>query len=277
MSNQPITHRRAFRRTDNFTPNTPKLKLTSEALPELTPTSVLLKIHAIAINYRDANISNGGNPWPVLPNGIICNDAAGEVVSIGEKVTSFTIGDRAAPITDTENISGRETKRSWLAADEDGVCADYVVFDESVLCKLPNYLDWVEATTIPCAGVTAWSALKGMSIGQTVLIQGRLHLLDWRMGDILCFLSLTYFYRNRRRKPLRPKTSKSIRSPHSPHIIKRRKTHPNPILVPRNPRCKLHPNTRLGHRSPSPHSRPRCRHRDRKRRNRISGAESSMY
>ncbi|CAG8092998.1 unnamed protein product [Penicillium salamii] len=50
--------------------------------------------------------------------------------------------------------------------------ADYLIFDEAVLCILPDYLDWEEASVIPCAGVTAWSALKGMSIGQTVLIQG---------------------------------------------------------------------------------------------------------
>ncbi|RAK99893.1 zinc-dependent alcohol dehydrogenase family protein [Aspergillus ibericus CBS 121593] len=173
MSNSKVTHRRAFRRTDDHTIGTPKLQLITEALPlPLSPTAVLLRIHAVALNYRDANIANGGNPWPVIPHGILCNDAAGEVIAIGDKVTTLTVGDRAAPITDTENISGRETKRSWLAADEDGVMADHIVFDERVLCKLPEYLDWVDAAMIPCAGVTAWSALKGMRIGQTVLIQG---------------------------------------------------------------------------------------------------------
>jgi NADPH:quinone reductase-like Zn-dependent oxidoreductase len=134
----------------------------------------LVKVYAVAINYRDANIANGGNPWPVLPNGILCNDAAGEIIAVGEKVKGLAIGDRVGPIIDTEYISGREVGRSWLAADEDGVMADHVVFDETVLCKLPVYLDWVSAATIPCAGVTAWSALKGMSVGHTVLIQGRL-------------------------------------------------------------------------------------------------------
>jgi NADPH:quinone reductase-like Zn-dependent oxidoreductase len=174
MSNTQVTTRRAFRRTDDYTPGTPKLKLVQEALPlPLAPTSVLVKVYAVAINYRDANIANGGNPWPVLPNGILCNDAAGEIIAVGEKVKALAIGDRVGPITDTDNISGREVGRSWLAADEDGVMADHIIFDEAVLCKLPDYLDWTSAATIPCAGVTAWSALKGMSIGQTVLIQGR--------------------------------------------------------------------------------------------------------
>lgn len=173
MASLQVTHRRAFRRTDDHTPGAPKLKLVNEPLwLPFAPTAVLIKVHAVALNYRDANIANGGNPWPVVPNGILCNDAAGEVIAVGDKVKSFIVGDRAAPITDTENISGREVKRSWLAADEDGVMADHIVFDEAVCCKLPEYLSWDEACIIPCAGVTAWSALKGMRIGQTVLIQG---------------------------------------------------------------------------------------------------------
>jgi NADPH:quinone reductase-like Zn-dependent oxidoreductase len=112
----------------------------------------------------------------VVPNGILGNDAAGEVIAVGNKVRTLAIGDRAAPITDTENISNREPSRSWLAADEDGVMADYLVFDERVLCKLPRYLSWEEAAIVPCAGVTAWSALKGMQIAQTVLIQGTMSI-----------------------------------------------------------------------------------------------------
>jgi NADPH:quinone reductase-like Zn-dependent oxidoreductase len=185
MSSPLVSHRRAFRRTDDYTPGKPKLKLVQEALAlPLAPTAVLIKVHAVSLNYRDANIANGGNPWPVIPNGILGNDAAGEVLAIGEKVKTLAVGDRAGPITDTENISGREVKRSWLAADEDGVMADYIIFDEDVLCKLPDYLDWVEAATIPCAGVTAWSALKGMRIGQTVLIQG-MYFLGLRLGSTL--------------------------------------------------------------------------------------------
>ncbi|KAJ5084126.1 hypothetical protein NUU61_008705 [Penicillium alfredii] len=173
MTSTQITTRHAFRRTDNYTAGAPKLKLVEEPLPlPLAPTSALVKVHAVSLNYRDANIANGGNPWPVLPNGILGNDAAGEVVVVGNKVKTLFVGDRVAPITDTVNMSGREVGRSWLAADEDGVLADYVVFDEEKLCKLPTYLDWVAAAIIPCAGVTAWAALSGMSVGKTVLIQG---------------------------------------------------------------------------------------------------------
>lgn len=172
MANPTI--RRAGRRTDDFTPGTPKVQIVEEKLPDpLPPLSVLIAVRAVSLNYRDANIANGGNPWPVIPHGILCNDAAGEVVAIGSGVTAFKVGDRAGPVCDTENVTGREVGRSWLAADEDGVLADYIVFDQRKVTKLPEYLPWEEACIVPCAGVTAWSALKGLVVGQSVLIQGR--------------------------------------------------------------------------------------------------------
>ncbi|CAJ2509018.1 Uu.00g140440.m01.CDS01 [Anthostomella pinea] len=173
MSDSQTTHRQAWRRTDDLTPGATRIKLVEEALPlPLDPTSALVKVYAVALNYRDANIANGGNPWPVIPNVILGNDAAGEVIAIGDKVKTLQVGDRVAPIIDTEYVSGREIGRSWLAANEDGVMADHIVFEETKLVKLPDHLDWISAATIPCAGVTAWSAIKGAGPGKTVLIQG---------------------------------------------------------------------------------------------------------
>lgn len=145
----------------------------TEALPvPLAPTAVLIKVHAVSLNFRDANISNGGNPWPVTPNGIICNDAAGTVIALGDKVKAFRVGDRVAPIVDTEYITDRSTGRSWLAANEDGVLAEYIVFDENVIAKLPEHLSWETACLIPSAGGTAWTPLRGVGIGKTVVLQG---------------------------------------------------------------------------------------------------------
>jgi NADPH:quinone reductase-like Zn-dependent oxidoreductase len=100
MSSLPTT-RRVFRRTDNHNPGSSKLQLQTEPIPALTPTSLLIKVHNISLNYRDANIANGGNPWPVILHGIPCNDAAGEIVAVGAHVSTFRVGDRVAPITDT--------------------------------------------------------------------------------------------------------------------------------------------------------------------------------
>jgi hypothetical protein len=209
--------RLAFRRTDDYTPGAPKVKLVTEdlALP-LTATQVLIKVHAVALNYRDANIANGGNPWPVIPFGIPCNDAAGEVVDKGEQASMFSIGDRVSPIVDTENLTGKEATRSWLAADEDGVLADYIIFDQTRLCKLPSYLSWVHASIIPCAGVTAWSALKGFGVGKTVLIQGlsfRPHGMEEQANS----------KRHRRREHVRTEARPSSRTASHLDIVQRQK------------------------------------------------------
>ncbi|KAI8266981.1 hypothetical protein K4K56_004579 [Colletotrichum sp. SAR 10_98] len=163
MAENLPTHRRAWRRTDDYTPGTPKVTLVTEALPlPLAPTQVLIKVHAVALNYRDANIANGGNPWPVIPHGILGNDAAGEIIAAGDKVKNLRVGDRVSPVTDTEFVTGRETGRSWLAANEDGVLADYLVFEEHLIAKVPEHLDWVNCAILPCAGTggVAMFALK---------------------------------------------------------------------------------------------------------------------
>ncbi|KAF7198325.1 Zinc-type alcohol dehydrogenase-like protein [Pseudocercospora fuligena] len=183
MSSLPLpTERQAWRRTDDFSPGAARLKLVTEPLPEvLSPTSVLIKVHAVSLNWRDANITNGGNPWPVISNGIICNDCAGEVRADGKNVRSIKIGDRVGVTNDTEYLTERSTGRSWVAANEDGVLANYIVYDEAVLGRLPTYLPWEHAATIACAGVTAWSSLRDVEMGQTVLIQGTGGVSCWAM------------------------------------------------------------------------------------------------
>lgn len=184
MANSLPTERQAWRRTDDLSPGAARLKLVTEPLPkELAPTAVLIKVHAVSLNWRDANISNGGNPWPVIPNGIICNDAAGEVLAIGQNVRRIRVGDRVAPTNDTEYLTHRSTGRSWVAANEDGVLATYIVYDETVLGHLPKYLSWECAALIPCAGVTAWAALRDVGIGKSVLIQGTAVMCSAAVGE----------------------------------------------------------------------------------------------
>jgi NADPH:quinone reductase-like Zn-dependent oxidoreductase len=101
-----------------------------------------------------------------------CNDAAGEVITTGTDVKTLKLGDRVAPVIDMENITSRESTRSWLAADEDGVLADYLIFEERILSILPSRLSWTEACLIPCAGTTAWAALEGFGMGKFVVIHG---------------------------------------------------------------------------------------------------------
>jgi len=166
--------RRVWRRTDIYKPDSPKIELLEEPLlSPLPPTWIIIRVHAISLNRRDANIVNGGNPWEVLPKGIPGSDAVGEVIQVGDAVSGFQTGDRASPILDQANVTGREPGRIWLAADVDGTLVDHIALDEKLACKMPEYLDWAEASVLPCAGLTAWSALKDTNMGDTVLIQGK--------------------------------------------------------------------------------------------------------
>jgi NADPH:quinone reductase-like Zn-dependent oxidoreductase len=56
----------------------------------------------------------------------------------------------------------------------DGVLAEYTLFDESSVVVAPAHLTDEEAATLPCAGVTAWSAvcLGNIRPGDSLVVLG---------------------------------------------------------------------------------------------------------
>ncbi|HXU46583.1 MAG TPA: NAD(P)-dependent alcohol dehydrogenase, partial [Thermoanaerobaculia bacterium] len=66
----------------------------------------------------------------------------------------------------------REEVRSTLGGPLDGVLQERMVLAEGGLVRAPAHLTDEEAATLPCAGLTAWSALAGVRAGDTVLVQG---------------------------------------------------------------------------------------------------------
>jgi NADPH:quinone reductase-like Zn-dependent oxidoreductase len=65
--------------------------------------------------------------------------------------------------------------RAALGGSVDGVLAEYRIFPKHALVRTPEHLSDIEAAALPCAGLTAWSAvvkLGGITPGQTVLTQG---------------------------------------------------------------------------------------------------------
>jgi NADPH:quinone reductase-like Zn-dependent oxidoreductase len=62
-----------------------------------------------------------------------------------------------------------------LGGGIDGMLAEYVVLKESGLVRIPEYMSFEEAATLPCAAVTAWNALvvEGhLKPGDSVLVMG---------------------------------------------------------------------------------------------------------
>jgi NADPH:quinone reductase-like Zn-dependent oxidoreductase len=142
------------------------------------PGQALVRLRAAALNYRDLLTVEGKyNPKQKLPL-IPCSDGAGEVVGVGEGVSRVQTGDRVCAIFAQRWIAGepnRERLRSTLGGPLDGTLTELAVFDQEGLVNVPGHLSDEEAATLPCAAVTAWSALvtEGrITAGDTVLVQG---------------------------------------------------------------------------------------------------------
>ncbi|KFY44166.1 hypothetical protein V495_03594 [Pseudogymnoascus sp. VKM F-4514 (FW-929)] len=161
---------KAFRRSTGNTPTT--LESTTEEVSPLKASEVLIRIHAVSLNYRDVAMMHGKYPTPVIDGGVPASDCAAEVVALGSDVRDFAIGDRVAPIFDLKNLDGTEEERSVLGGDVDGVLRQFAVFDQNVLFHLPKHLSWEEAACITCAGTTAWNALVMPRSKGTALLQG---------------------------------------------------------------------------------------------------------
>ena len=147
-------------------------------LPEPGPRQILLRMRAVALNYRDlltvAGEYNPKQPLPLIP----CSDGVGEVTAVGDGVERVSEGDRVIPIFAQSWISGAPTRarlRSTLGGPLDGTLAEYVLLHEDGVVHAPNHLEDEEAASLPCSAVTAWNALVGenpVKAGDTVLVQG---------------------------------------------------------------------------------------------------------
>ena len=153
------------------------LRLADRPDPQPGPGEVLVRVRAVALNYRDLLIVRGlYNPKLPMPR-VLASDGAGEVVAVGPGVTRFRQGDRVAACFMQGWLGGEldePASRTALGGDIDGMLAEQVVFHEQGWVKLPEHLSFEEGATLPCAAVTAWHAVVecGIDPGDTVLTQG---------------------------------------------------------------------------------------------------------
>lgn len=107
------------------------------------------------------------------------SDGAGSVLATGDAVTRFRIGSRVAATFHRQWISGKLSsigQISHIGAHSDGLLREYAVFHEDELVAIPSNCDFVQASTLPCAALTAWNALfcgcVSLKPGDVVLTQG---------------------------------------------------------------------------------------------------------
>ncbi|KAL6298062.1 NAD-P-binding protein [Sparassis latifolia] len=139
---------------------------------------VLVKVHAVSLQYRDLLVSRNNYPLGQIPHVVPCSDMAGEVVSVGDEVKGWSVGDRVCANFSVDHVHGPltdELKRTFLGGGIDGVLTEYKVLPAHCLVRIPDHLSYEEASTLPCAALTAYNALLGpvpIKGGDTVLVQG---------------------------------------------------------------------------------------------------------
>ena len=128
--------------------------------PVPKPDEILVQVHAAGLNPIDYTIPKGTFK-PILKFQLpatLGSDLAGVVVEIGNRVTRFRPGD--AVFASTFDL-GR------------GALAEFAVVPENAAALKPVNLDFVQAASIPMAGLTSWQALKeraNLKTGQKVFI-----------------------------------------------------------------------------------------------------------
>jgi NADPH:quinone reductase-like Zn-dependent oxidoreductase len=159
------------------------LGLADHKIPNPAANEILVKVCAVALNYRDVLLVDNGFGFsrpggqPLVPG----SDAAGVVVATGADVSRFKAGDRVISTFIPGWFDGlgfgtaRHPNDIVLGGSRQGMLAEYVVLDQDWAVKSPEHLSDVEASTLPCAGLTAWTALVergNLHAGQIVVVQG---------------------------------------------------------------------------------------------------------
>ncbi len=128
--------------------------LTEAPVPDLRPSTVLVRNCAIAVNFADTFFTRGEYiVRPVFPDtpGM---EAAGVVEAVAPDVTDFRPGMRVAYI-------GM------------GAYADYTLIRRSRVIPLPDFMDFEQGAALPIAMLTAWHMLRTLHdarAGETVLV-----------------------------------------------------------------------------------------------------------
>ncbi len=150
------------------------------------PGEALVEMRAWSLNYRDQLMIEGSYdprlafPWVPL------SDGAGEVVAVGEGVERVAVGDQVCPTFSPSWIAGapdRTAVRRTRGGPIPGVLAERLCLPAGELVRVPASLSPAEAATLPCAGLTAHSALALAEVGpsDTVLVLGSGGVSVWAL------------------------------------------------------------------------------------------------
>jgi len=145
-----------------------KWQLKDVPTPKPGPDQVLIKMHASGICYTDVHMTEGILPAR-FPN-TIGHEPVGEIVELGQNVTTRKIGDRVG-VPWVQHTCGRcewcQRGKSLFCLEQIGTGvniggghAEYMVAYADATQLLPDGLQYEQAAPIFCAGYTVYSGLR---------------------------------------------------------------------------------------------------------------------
>lgn len=156
-------------------------RLTMRRRPRVAPGpgEARLRVHAASLNRRDLLLVEGVyNPRQRLPI-VPCSDGAGVVEAVGPGCRRVKVGDRALVHFFPGWLAGEPTSDKLATGlggpGGDGLLRETITIAESALVPIPEAMSFEAAATLPCAALTAWSAIVELGRvrpGDTVLTQG---------------------------------------------------------------------------------------------------------
>jgi NADPH:quinone reductase-like Zn-dependent oxidoreductase len=134
-----------------------QLRLTELEKPSPKKHEVAIKTQAVSLNAADYRSMKMG----MIPKSKIFGSAvSGTIVSVGQSVTGFQVGD--AIVAD-------------LADFGFGGLAEFAIVPEKAMCIKPSAISFEDAVTLPVAATTALKAVRDkgeIQSGQSILIVG---------------------------------------------------------------------------------------------------------
>lgn len=177
-----LTHRKEFLMADTLQRwqitdfGRQHLQRVEAPVPPPGPGQILVRVEAASLNYRDLMLTDNAYgftpPLPFVPG----SDLAGTVLAVGAGVTRWAGGERVISTFVAGWIDGVSPPEAIaLGGPGPGALASHVLLDAQWAVAAPATLDAAQASTLPCAALTAWFALVeegALHAGQTVLIHG---------------------------------------------------------------------------------------------------------
>lgn len=145
----------------------------------LSPGHVLVEVHAVSLNYRDLMVARGDYGGEYDPPIIAGTDFAGIVLETASDVKTFKAGDKVLNHPFLFWPSGK-LNSNWIRTmigglGKDGILIEQIAYPAEALVPIPEHMSFEEASTLPIAGLTAWSAIVTHGHarpGEWVLVHG---------------------------------------------------------------------------------------------------------